>query len=54
MKITLWRSLGDLLECSGWTTALTEAKGASSGLAGSFLTAAQHAHTTHTLTKSLS
>lgn len=50
MEMALWNSLGDLLEGSGWTTALTEALkhwGASSGLAGSFLTAAQLTHTTH-------
>lgn len=47
MEMALWNSLGDLLEGSGRTTALTEAWSASSGLAGSFLTAAQLTHTPH-------
>lgn len=32
-EMALWNTLGDLLECSGWTTALTEAEVASSGKA---------------------
>lgn len=32
-EMALWNTLGDLLECSGWTTALTEAQVASSGKA---------------------
>ena len=36
-EMALWNTLGDLLECSGWTTALCEADVASSGTADSFL-----------------
>lgn len=36
-EMALWNTLGDLLECSGWTAAVTEAKVASSGTADSFL-----------------
>lgn len=36
-EMALWNTLGDLLECSGWTTALVEANVASSGTAESFL-----------------
>jgi hypothetical protein len=45
----LWNAVGDLLDGSGWTTALTESEVASSGTADSFLkvshiTRTQHAH----------
>ena len=39
IEMALWNTLGDLLECSGWTTALYEADVASSGTADSFLKA---------------
>ena len=44
-----WSTLGDILEDSGWTTALIEAEVASSGTADSFLkvshlTRTRHAH----------
>ena len=37
--MALWNVLGDLLDASGWTMALTEANVASSGIADSFLKA---------------
>lgn len=47
--MALWNTLGDILEGSGWTTALTESDVASSGVANSFLkvshlTRTRHAH----------
>jgi hypothetical protein len=39
IEMALWSVLGDLLDGSGWTTALTEADVASSGVADSFLKA---------------
>lgn len=39
LEMALWNTLGDLLESSGWSTALTEANVASSGVAESFLKA---------------
>lgn len=39
VEMALWSVLGDLLAGSGWTTALTEADVASSGVAESFLKA---------------
>ena len=44
-----WNTVGDLLNGSGWTTALTESEVASSGTADSFLkvshiTRTRHAH----------
>ena len=47
-EMALWNTLGDLLEGSGWTTALTEAQIASSGTADSFLKVAHLARTRHT------
>ena len=49
VEIALWNILGDVLEASGWTTALIEADNASSGTADSFLkvfhlTRTRHAH----------
>ena len=35
-EMALWRTLRDVLEGSGWTTALTEAEIASSGIVDSF------------------
>ena len=48
-EMALWSTLGDILEGSGWTTALIEAEVASSGTADSFLkvshlTRTRHAH----------
>lgn len=37
LELALWNTLGDLLDSSGWTTALVEAEIASSGVADSFL-----------------
>ena len=37
IKMALWNTLGDVLEASCWTDALTEAEVASSGIADSFL-----------------
>ena len=39
-EMALWKTLGDVLEGSGWTTALTEAEVASSGIVDSFLNVA--------------
>ena len=45
--MALWKTLGDVLEGSGWTTALTEAEVASSGMVDSFLNVAHLAQTKH-------
>ena len=37
IEMALWNTVGDYLEDSGWTTALTNADVASAGKAGSFL-----------------
>ena len=37
LEMALWSTLGDLLEGSGWTSALVEVEIASSGVAESFL-----------------
>ena len=55
VEMALWNTLGDLLEASGWTTALVEADIASSGTADSFLkvshlTRTRHAHQVTLLT----
>ena len=39
IEMALWSTIGDLLECSGWTDALIEAGVSSSGTADSFLRA---------------
>lgn len=39
IEMALWNTLGDLLDGTGWTTALAEADVASSGVADSFLKA---------------
>jgi hypothetical protein len=39
IEMALWSMLGDLLDGSGWTVALTAADVASSGVADSFLNA---------------
>ena len=35
--MTLWSTIGDFLDCSGWTAALCEAGVATAGVADSFL-----------------
>jgi len=45
--MALYKTLGDILEGSGWTTALTEAEIASSGIVDSFLIVAHLAQTRH-------
>ena len=47
IEMTLWNTLGDILESSGWTTALTEAEVATSGTADSFLKASHLTRTRH-------
>ena len=42
-EMALWKTMGDVVEASGWTDALTEAEVASSGIADSFLKVA-HVH----------
>lgn len=37
VEMALWKTIGDFLECSGWTDALSNAGVASSGTAASFL-----------------
>ncbi len=54
-EMALWNTLGDVLEGSGWTSALTEAEVASSGIADSFfrmahLARSRHAHQVTALT----
>lgn len=46
-EMALWRTLGDVLEGSSWTTALTEAEIASSGIVDSFLNVSHLARTRH-------
>jgi len=40
IEMALWNTLGDILDSSGWTTALTESGVTSSGIAESLLRAA--------------
>ena len=47
IEMALWNTLGDILENSGWTSALTESEVASSGVADSFLKATHHTRTRH-------
>ena len=47
IEMALWNILGDVLEASGWTDALTEAEVASSGIADSFLKVAHLTRTRH-------
>jgi hypothetical protein len=47
IEIAAWRALGDLLEGSGWTSAITPANVASSGTADSFLKASHVSRTRH-------
>ena len=54
-EMVVWHTLGDVLEGSGWTAALTEAGVAPSGKADSFLrtvhlTGTRHAHQVTLLT----
>ena len=46
-EMAVWNTLGDYLEDSGWTAALTQAGVASSGTADSFLKAAHLTRTRH-------
>ena len=46
-EMALWNTLGDMLEGSGWTTALTEAEVDTSGIAESFLKCSHHTRTRH-------
>ena len=46
-EMALWRTLGDVLEGSGWTTALIEAEIASPGIVDSFLNVSHLAQTRH-------
>jgi len=45
--MTAWRTLGDLLDGRGWTSAITQANVASSGTADSFLKASHISRTRH-------
>ena len=47
LEKALWNYLGDLLEGSGWTTAITDANVATSGTADSFLKASHITKTRH-------
>lgn len=47
VEMALWKTFGDYLEASGWTTALTQASIASSGTADSFLKASHLTRTRH-------
>ncbi len=46
-EMALWSTLGDILEGSGWTTALIEAEEASSGTADSFVKVLHLTRTMH-------
>ena len=37
IEMALWSTIGDFLDCSGWTAALCEASVATAGVADSFL-----------------
>ena len=47
IEMALWNTLGDILEDSGWTSALPESEVASSGVADSFLKATHLTRTRH-------
>lgn len=47
IAMALWRAVGDYLDCSGWTNALTQAGTASSGTAESFLSCSRVTRTRH-------
>ena len=47
IEMALWSTLGDVLEGSGWPSALTESEVASSGTADSFLKVSHLARTRH-------
>ena len=47
IEMAMWTTIGDYLEASGWTTALTQANVASSGTADSFLRASHLTRTRH-------
>ena len=42
IEMALWKTIGDFLEDSGWTAALTESGIATAGKANSFLTVSPH------------
>ena len=46
-EMALWNTVGDLLDGSGWTTALAEARVASAGTADSFLKVTHLTRTRH-------
>ena len=46
-EMALWKTMGDLLEGSGWTEALTEGEVVSSGVVKSFLKATHLTRTRH-------
>lgn len=47
VEMAVWKTIGDFLEASGWTTAFTQAGIASSGTANSFLKASHLTRTRH-------
>ena len=47
VEMAAWRAVGDLLEASGWTSAITQANIASSGMADLFLKASHISRTRH-------
>lgn len=47
VEMALWKTVGDYLDCSGWTNALTQAGIASSGTAESFLSCSHVTRTRH-------
>ena len=47
IEMTAWRTLGDFLDRSGWTSTITQANVASSGTADSFLKASHVSRTRH-------
>ena len=53
IEMALWSTIGDFLDCSGWTTALCEAGIATAGVADSFLKASHLTRTrrSHQITK---
>ncbi len=47
IEMAIWDTIGDFLDCSGWTSALCEAGVATSGIADSFLKAIHLTRTRH-------
>lgn len=54
IEMAMWKTFGDFLEASGWTTALIQAGIASSGTADSFLQAAHLTRMRHASVLALS